>query len=303
MRALAAFIMRSPWHAMAATGLLGLLTMLLPVPPIAYLSGAALSLCVLRRGFVEALRVLAGAAVLLGLVSVLVRRDVLYPLAMLVISWLPALALAGVMARTASPGRMILAAFALAAAGLVLVHLRVEDLAAGWLRWLDALEAALPAELAIELDEQTVRAQAWLMTGMLASIYAAGFVLTVFIGRWWQALLYRPGGFREEFHGLSLPPAMLGLALPLVLMAGLELAMSGPALAAEVLLVALTMYMFQGLAVMHFQVGAERMHRIWLIVVYLAILLLQQRAIFALGFLGMMDTLFDFRRLRQGGGT
>jgi hypothetical protein len=54
-----------------------------------------------------------------------------------------------------------------------------------------------------------------LATGYLAWISAITAVLALVLGRWWQALLYNPGGFRQEFQQLRmpLPLAAVGMLL------------------------------------------------------------------------------------------
>jgi hypothetical protein len=43
-----------------------------------------------------------------------------------------------------------------------------------------------------------------LIAGLMAALVAFNAVLALVIGRWWQAMLYNPGGFREEFHEFRL---------------------------------------------------------------------------------------------------
>jgi len=40
---------------------------------------------------------------------------------------------------------------------------------------------------------------------------AIAALISLLIGRWWQAKLYNPGGFQEEFHQLRLTPLMVAL--------------------------------------------------------------------------------------------
>jgi len=40
--------------------------------------------------------------------------------------------------------------------------------------------------------------------GMLAILQALTTIFSLLVGRWWQALLYNPGGFQQEFHALKL---------------------------------------------------------------------------------------------------
>ncbi|MBX2857949.1 MAG: hypothetical protein KTR17_04740 [Cellvibrionaceae bacterium] len=47
----------------------------------------------------------------------------------------------------------------------------------------------------------------WTVTwwaGLVAFWTAVSALIGLIVGRWWQAMLFNPGGFREEFHGLRL---------------------------------------------------------------------------------------------------
>lgn len=49
--------------------------------------------------------------------------------------------------------------------------------------------------------------------GALAMACLLSAVPSLVMARWWQAVLYNPGGFREEFHQLRLPPIMVVVSL------------------------------------------------------------------------------------------
>jgi hypothetical protein len=55
------------------------------------------------------------------------------------------------------------------------------------------------------------------IAGLLGLMNALSCVLCLLLARWWQALLYNPGGFRAEFHGLRYTPAVAGILVLLVL--------------------------------------------------------------------------------------
>ncbi len=55
------------------------------------------------------------------------------------------------------------------------------------------------------------------IAGLLGLMNAMSCVLCLLLARWWQALLYNPGGFRAEFHGLRYEPAIAGTLVLLVL--------------------------------------------------------------------------------------
>jgi len=42
------------------------------------------------------------------------------------------------------------------------------------------------------------------LTVLVVTAFFLCMVLSVFLGRWWQAVLYNPGGFKTEFHAFRL---------------------------------------------------------------------------------------------------
>ncbi|GAA6169565.1 hypothetical protein [Sessilibacter corallicola] len=57
----------------------------------------------------------------------------------------------------------------------------------------------------------------WQILGGLASFTAIASVLTLALARWWQAILYNPGGFKKEFLALVLhPPIAMACTLAML---------------------------------------------------------------------------------------
>lgn len=298
VRAFAAYIMRSRVHAVVVTGVLGALTLVLP--PASYLSGAALALTVLRRGLGDGLRVLAGAALVVSGLAMAGTGTAVPALALVLALWLPVGLSAAVLRATVAQGWMLAAVGVQAALVLALLHLLVGDLTAWWQEWLAALQRSLPDGAGVRLGEAERARVAAMMTGIVAAAMVTSLAATVLLARWWQALLYNPGGFREEFHGLRLPGGLL-YATGVVGAAAVVRALGGapPGFAAELLLTATVLYMFQGLAVIHHRARSHRLSAAWLIVLYALLALVPQYMILLLGMLGAADAMADFRRTRR----
>jgi hypothetical protein len=125
-----------------------------------------------------------------------------------------------------------------------------------------------------------------------------GASVSLFIARWWQAMLFNPGGFGAEFRALR---ADWRLAVgAVVVLVGLLLLEGEPRrLAAELMLVALVVFSLQGLAVAHGLLAGSRQAGLWIGALYIAIALLWPYPLLALGAVGLIDTWVDFRT-RQG---
>ena len=112
------------------------------------------------------------------------------------------------------------------------------------------------------------------------------FIACLMIGRYWQALLYNPGGFQREFHELRIDRRVMAVLLLLVLggLAGLQ------PLADWIMLFCIVPSLC-GLAVAHSVIAARKFNVAWLVLAYL--LALATPLILALGF---ADSWIDIRK-------
>lgn len=205
MRGLAEFIMRGRWQALAVA-ILGSVLVL-----FAWISSAALALVTMARGVGDGAWVALWAllpALLLGWVS----GD--YGTGLLLLTTFLA---AVVLRQTMSLALALVSIVPVSAIGgmaLLVFNVEfIEALLALFDDWFDAIEAGNPELAEAGLARPTMVQAAGLMAAgnaMLAS-------LSLLLGRYWQAALYKPGAFGTEFRSLSLPVPWLVImvALPL----------------------------------------------------------------------------------------
>lgn len=129
---------------------------------------------------------------------------------------------------------------------------------------------------------------------IIALSVGVGVILSLLIARWWQAQLYNPGGFREEFHGLRMDLRLV--AVTVVLAVGL---MQVPNAGGGILIVMLPLF-FTGLGFVHWWAGQRKFA--WLPwIVYLG-MLLSLWVSTTLVTVGLMDSIFNLRnRVRENG--
>ena len=209
MRALAEFIMRGRVQAtLVVAGCAAL-------PFLFWLSAAAGSLVLLRRGPRDALSILSWA-----LLPALVWWFIGEPRTLMVLLGTLGLAL---FLRAGQPWhRVLLVSVALGGVyGVILGTVFREPIGA----MAQELEKLLPQVLNGLYDtlSDVERARlgaliAPVLTGLIAALMQVVSVLSLMLGRYWQALLYNPGGFASEFRSIRLPlgPALVLLACMLV---------------------------------------------------------------------------------------
>jgi hypothetical protein len=128
------------------------------------------------------------------------------------------------------------------------------------------------------------------VAGILAAGNAVTAVLSLLLARYWQALLYNPGGFRVEFHRLRLP---VGATLSLGALA-IVLWLQAPWISGWALVWAVPL-MFAGFALVHAWVAATRRGNGSLVMFYAMWLFFDPVKGLLLGVV-MADALLDFRR-------
>ncbi|WP_415844114.1 hypothetical protein ACMYUJ_11695 [Stutzerimonas zhaodongensis] len=281
MRALADFIMRGRMQAIVVVAGSASLPMLF------WLCAAAGSLVLLRRGLSDALGVLVWAVlpalvwwyfgdprtllVLLGSfgLALLLRNQNSWPRVML-----------------CSVGLGLLFAWALGVVfGEPIAALATE------------LQKVLPDMLSGAYQQLSVEEQARLgalltpvLTGLLAALLQITTLLSLMLGRYWQAQLYNPGGFGLEFRALRFSPLVAMLLLVGMLV--------GPSLGAQMAMLAplcSVPLVFAGVALIHGLVKQGRMSRFWLVGLYVTLVLFMQLLYPLLAVLAIVDSLFDFR--------
>lgn len=300
MRGLADFIMAG--RIQAVTAAVGFAVLALVLPPVALLSGAAVALVTLRLGLAAG----AGVALLSGLALTILgwvtagvpQLGLLFALG----QWLAPLLFAELLRRTVS-WRLTLQALLLLTLGLLLLaQLLWPEMTATWREALTEGMAPLLAEGGMppaQIDEVLDRL-AELMNAVLAVAMMLGTAFMLVIGRYWQAALYNPGGFGEEFRALRLGRWPAGLVIGLVL--GMLLLDSR--LLGQLALVTAAIFLLQGLALAHGLARLYKWHMGWMVALYVLLLLppFSTYAVAMLSAFGVIDCFADFRA-RAGAGA
>ncbi|KAB0547747.1 hypothetical protein F7R01_09590 [Pseudomonas argentinensis] len=281
MRALAEFIMRGRMQAtLVVVGSAAL-------PLLFWLSAAAGSLVLLRRGLSDATGILAWA--LLPAIGWWYFGE---PRTLLVL--LGALGLACVLRANPSWRRVLLFSIALGLVyGLVLratFHEPIEAMAQELSKLLPQMFDGVHQQMSVD-DQARLRSLiAPVLTGLLAALLQVVSLLSLMLGRFWQAALYNPGGFGSEFRELRFPPMLAMLLLVGMLLGpnlGVEMAMLTPLCSVPLA--------FAGIALLHGLVAKGRLSKFWLVGMYITLLLFMQLTFPLLVVLAIVDSLFDFR--------
>jgi len=214
------------------------------------------------------------------------------------VSWIPVMLLALVLRFTRSLALTIEVAAALGCVVILAIYAWMGDPIPMWRSLLDstllpAFEAAgLEGNAAVSGD--MLDQAAGLMTRTMMTAISLSLCACLLVARWWQAGLYNPGGFREEFHTLRLQRqfAFAGSALMAVSMttSGMLSQLTG-----DLALPLLSVFLIQGLAMVHGVVQISGAHQGWLIGLYVLMILALPQLLMVLAMVGLLDVFLDFR--------
>jgi len=256
-------------------------------------SAAVVSFVVLRHGEMAAVQVMAVCIALLIVLSlVLYRSAVAMPVATLSF-WLPAVVASIVLARTRSLNMAVVATLGCGLVAVLGTLVFFPDSTAFWKSQFDQSFAQLSSSQ-LQISEKDIDAAsqgiAEMMTGFLGVTVMSLAMGALFLARSWQAALLNPGGFKKEFHALSLGKSMAMVCVMVVLAAFLI----GGQWWRAASMVFLFAFFTQGLAVIHSLVRERGLNKNWLVGIYLLMIVPQTTLL--LSALGLADNLYGLRR-------
>ena len=294
MRFLASYASRGRWQALTVSATSALLTPLLL--PLSMLSGGVVALITLKVGVVQGLQLLGLSALLVLLVGMLLPaplNGVALAMGLLMLLWLPVWGLAVNLRRTADQGRSTVLATLFGAMVVMTFYLSTSNPVEWWQQF--ALAHFEPMSAQLNPDERAqfeanIAQTATIMTGISAMGLSLILLLSLMLGRWWQAMLVNPGGFGEEFRALR-----IGKTPTLVIMLVTTLALfSGGSIGQDLLMVGMLPFMVQGTAIVHALVKRSGASKGWLVGLYVLMIFAGPLALL-LAVAGALDNWFDFR--------
>ena len=293
MISLARFILKGYSQAALVAASMAMLGLLLP--PIAWLSGAAVALVTLVNGHRKGLLVTAiagiGTAVFSGLILSIPELAIYYVL----LVWLPVVMVAVVLRQTMSLVLSLQLIAGVSLLGIIVLYVFFPDFGEIWRSSLNMMADDLIANSNGTLDTEQLQLiidrVVSLLPGFFASSFMIGTMLSLYLARWWQAVIYNPGGFGKEFRAINLGKATALIALVIAMTASLIKADIFNAM----LLVVFALYLNQGVAVLHAVFVGKQLNAVWLFMIYL-LMFFVPHIVVLLSLAGLADTWIDFRR-------
>ncbi|GAB4279215.1 MAG: hypothetical protein Kow0065_24930 [Methylomicrobium sp.] len=266
------------------------------VPPVNIVSSAVVALVTLRRGALEGLWVLLFSSIATAVLGLLILGGYQFALLFGLLMWLPIWVVSIVLREGRHLSLAVESGVWLGSLGVLGFYLYQGEPADYWQPMIEQMIEpilATTSEIPVEAVEQSVRAFAHIMTGTLASGIVSFLSFGLFLGRWWQSILYNPGGFREEYLSLSTRPR---LALGSIAVIAISLLGTGTIseIARNITILLVLLYMFIGSAVVH-AIFSKLSARRFLVPMFYVTLMVIPHVLFPVAVIGLLDAWLNLR--------
>jgi hypothetical protein len=289
MKWLAAYIMRGRLEAMLLASTLAMLSLMLA--PLSVLSSGAVALVTLRKGAYEGLIILASSSLAAVVLATLIQVPYTFILLYVLVLWLPIWLIAIVLREGRHISLAVEIAVLIGVAGVIGYYLFNTDPAA---MWKQVMPRMVPPNAPVENVKQMIDLMAPYMTGIAAAGVVFSMLLGLFLGRWWQAMLYNPGGFRQEFLGLKVQPRLAVISIAIMAVAIVSSGVVSQ-IAWNTAILMFVLYTFIGTAVLHTVFSRMKIGQYAVPMFYITLFFIPH-SLLPVALVGFSDTWLDIRK-------
>jgi len=287
--------MQGRMQAIIMASSLALLSLLLP--PISIVSSASVALVTLRRGANEGLYVLLFSCLSAALLGLLLFGSFQFALVYGAVLWLPVWVIAIILRESKQLSTAVEIAVLFGVIGIIGFYSYIDDPALLWRSILNEMIQPMLASKGkdIPLDEvkRSVQQFSHFMTGGIAAGSVYGLLFGLFLARWWQASLYNPGGFKQEYLQLRVHQKV---AIASILTLTLAWLMSGTVaeICWNIVIIFAVLYTFIGTSILHTAFSVMKSKRFMVPFLYITMILIPHMIAIAI-IVGLFDTWLDLR--------
>jgi hypothetical protein len=280
--------MRGRMQAMLVASSLAIVSLIMP--PVSIVSSASVALVTLRRGAVEGLVVLGCSTLIAGVLGFFLLGNYQFVLLYGMVLWVPVWLISIVLREGRYLSLAVEIAVLLGILGVVGFYLYSTEPAAMWKTMLSQM---MPPNAPVEDVQRAFDMLSHYMTGIVAAASVFGLLFGLFLGRWWQALLYNPGGFRQEFLSLNTPPRLAIGSILVVVIASLSSGVTSE-IFWNISILLFVLYTFIGTSVLHTVFAAMKMGR-YIVPMFYVTMFLIPHAMLPVAIVGLSDAWMNLR--------
>ena len=276
-------------QAMLVASSLALLSLMMP--PVSVVSSATVALVTLRRGAYEGLYVLGCSSLAAALLGFLALGNFQFALLYVMVLWLPVWLISIILREGQHLSLAVEIAILIGIVCVVGFYLYAPDPVA---LWKAVLSQMIPADVPVADIQRTIDILVHYMTGVIAAGSVFGLLFGLFLGRWWQANLYNPGGFRQEFLSLSTKPR-ISIGAIVVLIIAVTSPVGTSEIAWNVCILLFVLFTVIGVAVLHYAFSMMKLGRYMVPMFYITLFLIPH-AMLIVGLVGLSDPWLNLRK-------
>jgi len=265
----------------------------LMMPPVSVVSSATVALVTLRLGAFEGLYVLLCSSVAAGVLGLILLGNYQFALAYAVVLWLPVWLISIVLREGRHLSLAVEIAVLLGVVSVIGYYLYNPESA---VMWKAMLLQMMPADAPAPVEElsRTIDLMSHYMTGVVAAGTVFSLLFGLFLGRWWQANLYNPGGFKQEYLSLSTQPRLAIGSIAVIALAALSSGTISEVSWNAAILV-FVLYTVIGTAVLHTLFAATKLARYTVPMFYITLFLIPH-ALLPVALVGLVDAWLNLRK-------
>lgn len=287
--------MRGRMQAILIAAVVVVLSLLFP--PLSLLSAAAIALVTLRNGPREGLITIAGAGVAIGILGQILFNNAAFVITYALGFWIPVWIFSILLRESRHLNLTLEVALCLGFLVVFGIYLLNSDPASMWqerLHWaLQPLIDNPPPGIEVEQFESIIKVMSHYMTGIFVTGSIISLIFGMLLGRWWQALLFNPGGFRKEFLGLKPHSPVAYISILVFIAAMLDKGELGEGMINAGIL-AFSFYLIIGTSVLHVLIATTSFSRYLLPLMYV-LMLFVPHVLAPVALLGFTDTWANWR--------
>jgi len=276
-------------QAMLVASSLALLSLMMP--PVSVVSSATVALVTLRRGAYEGLYVLGCSSLAAALLGFLALGNFQFALLYVMVLWLPVWLISIILREGQHLSLAVEIAILIGIVCVIGFYLYAPDPVA---LWKAVLSQMIPADVPVADIQRTIDILVHYMTGVIAAGSVFGMLFGLFLGRWWQANLYNPGGFRQEFLSLSTKPR-ISIGAIVVLIIAVTSPVGVSEIAWNVCILLFVLFTVIGVAVLHYAFSMMKLGRYMVPMFYITLFLIPH-AMLIVGLVGLSDPWLNLRK-------
>jgi hypothetical protein len=176
-----------------------------------------------------------------------------------------------------------------------LLYLLDPNIHAWWVKWLtyyfSRIGTAGAENLTPANEKVIVEALSTYATGLMTASILLNAVVQLVVARWWQGIMFNPGGLRQELYEIRL--SYVAGAIFLVFFG---LAMSGNEIAVNIMPVIYFVFCLAGLSLTHCLVAPLKYSWVWIAVIYIFIVISFPKSVILVSLFGLLDVALNFRK-------